>query len=73
MATVVEASGNSPIGHSTDQKLRDSNRTGTASPIGSLTPQFSGERYYDSTNRTTYIARGLTNLSWVLLYPAGGI
>jgi hypothetical protein len=39
-------------------------RTGTGSPIGSVTPSVAGEIYTDLTSKIIYVASGLTNTSW---------
>ena len=70
MATVRDLSGNNYFGTThIDDKLTKPNRTGTATPIGSVTPAFAGEIYYDSTNKITYRAYGSANTEWTVIYP----
>jgi hypothetical protein len=38
---------------------------GTASPIGSVTPDFIGQQYIDTTNKAVFTSTGTTNTSWV--------
>lgn len=67
MATVVNlADAGAPV----DLSRCKPNRTGTATPQGSVTPAFSGEWYYDTTNAKSYRARGTTNADWEQFYPA---
>jgi len=42
-------------------------RFGTANPLGSITPDYKGQLFYDATNIKTYIANGLTNSAWGLI------
>lgn len=71
MAIVRDLSGNNPFGATkVDQKLEQPNRTGTATPIGSVTPGYVGEIYYDTTNKVSYRAYGAANTEWIVFVPA---
>ena len=61
MATVPDLSGNSPI----DFSLCKPNRNNAGTPIGSLTPLYSGEIVHDTTNRMLFRAIGITNAAWM--------
>lgn len=61
MATVADKSGNNP----TDKSFVNPNRSGAGEPNGSVTPQFAGERYLDTTTNMIWQAINLTNTSWV--------
>lgn len=68
MATVKDLSGNIPVVQF-DRKLTTVNRANAGDPVGSLTPQYTGEIVFDSTNELVY--RGLntdgsTNASWIV-------
>lgn len=67
MATVADASGNSPAGYGyTDRKLVTPTRVNAGTPIASLTPAFVGEIVYDTTNGITYRGTGTTaNTQWI--------
>jgi hypothetical protein len=71
MATVRDLSGNNPLGATfTDKAYEKANRTGTATPIGSVTPGYVGEIYYDSTNKVSYRSFGTANTEWIVFIPA---
>lgn len=67
MAIVRDLAGNAPAG--VEKPWDSPNRFVTATPVASLTPQYSGEivQWYDAVTGLAYqfIARGLTNTSWV--------
>jgi hypothetical protein len=65
MATVRDLSGNSPIGSDVDNKLEEVNVYNAGDPTGSVTPNFSGELLFDTTNEIKYKAEGTTSTSWV--------
>ena len=50
-----------------DPALAGINRTVISGPVGSLTPQFVGERVRNSTDNSRYIAVGLTSADWQLV------
>lgn len=62
MATVPDKSTNTP----TDRPYSSPNRKNAGSPIGSLTPLYSGEIVQDTTNGVFYYASGKTSADWVL-------
>lgn len=73
MAIVVDASGNTPSGVSTDNKLSSVNR-GAATVIANLTPAFIGEIAHDVASDVNYVAKRvdgdmnsdtLTSADWV--------
>jgi hypothetical protein len=39
---------------------------GAGSPVGTLTPDYRGQRYWDTTNGVFYISTGITNAKWVV-------
>jgi hypothetical protein len=67
MATTVDLSGNYPPSMPTgvDNPLSKPNRQNAGSPVGSLTPAFSGELVFDTTNRMLFTATGVSNTSWM--------
>tara|TARA_R110000751_G_scaffold12777_1_gene43777 strand:+ start:1115 stop:1345 length:231 start_codon:yes stop_codon:yes gene_type:complete len=73
MAIVVDASGNTPLGVSTDNKLGHVSRA-AATVIGNLTPAYIGEIAHDVASDTNYVSKrvdgdmnadALTNADWV--------
>jgi hypothetical protein len=42
-------------------------RTGTADPTATVTPNYLGEIYLDTSAHKVYISDGLTNTSWLVL------
>ena len=68
MAVVRDLSGNNPFGATfTDKAYEKPNRTGSATPIGSVTPDYAGELYYDSTNKVLYRAYDSANTEWLVI------
>ncbi len=63
MATVLDASGNSPLGVA-DKPLTRPNAIVTSDPYGSRTPLYAGEIVYDRSNHRYYRANGLANTDW---------
>lgn len=63
MATVAnKANPLTPI----DPKYCNPNRTGAGTPIATVTPQYAGELYLDTTSPGfLYIATGLANTQWM--------
>ncbi|NOR70897.1 MAG: hypothetical protein GQ532_14585 [Methylomarinum sp.] len=51
------------------------NILGTASPIGSITPNFEGQKFINTTpgSETIYLAKGLTHADWQEVGSGGGI
>lgn len=66
MATVADASGNSPIANGTDDNLSRQNATNAGDPVGSVTPNYVGELLHDTTNNVVYRAIGSTNTDWAI-------
>ena len=66
MAIVPDLSGNFPasLQNGVDTRLASVSRNNNGSPIGTLTPAFSGELVLDTTLVQIYRATGLTNLHW---------
>ncbi len=65
MATVIEASGNAPVGVvGAENKLTSISIFNAGDPTGSVTPNFVGELLFDTTNEITYRATGITNATW---------
>lgn len=62
MATVVNT-GDVALG--IDDPHHTYNRQNAGDPNASLTPEFTGEIVLDTTNKKLWIARDLTNDSWV--------
>jgi hypothetical protein len=60
MATVADRSGNTPL----DKSYCSFNRTNAGTPNAVLTPQYKGERVFDTTGKVAYVAIGLTNADW---------
>lgn len=48
-----------------DDPMHKANRTGAATPLASVTPEYSGEIFQDTTNGKLYRAEGLTSADWV--------
>ena len=69
MATVIELSGNGPVGLATEWTIDGINRTNAGTPVSSLTPEFVGERVYDTTNAKTYVAFGAAITQWREILP----
>lgn len=44
--------------------------TGAGTPNGVLTPSFTGQEYFDTTNNVFYVAYGTTNTSWAPIAAA---
>jgi len=65
MTWVIDKSGANP----TDKPFDQYNRTNAGSPLGSVTPQYAGERVLDTTNGVLYEALGVTNSTWVQVTP----
>lgn len=70
MAIVPDLSGaplmaNGVNGRNTDRKLSDPNRTISGSPLGTTTPQYTGERVLDSVSYQLWAATDLTVNGWV--------
>lgn len=68
MATVVDKSGNgsaSLMPNGIDQKFCSPNRTGAATPNGTVVPLYAGERFHDTTGFVEYQAIGITNNTWL--------
>ncbi len=66
MATTPDLSGNSPVGLGTDPKLNKPTRSNAGTPVGSLTPAFSGEIVLDTTNRVLWRGTGTSaNTEWM--------
>ncbi len=51
-------------GTAVDRKLADANRTISGSPLGSVTPQYTGERVLDSVGYQLWAATDLTVNGW---------
>lgn len=49
----------------TDMVKRLVHNEGAGTPVSSVTPEFIGERYFDTTNSDFYIAKGVTSADWV--------
>jgi hypothetical protein len=69
MAIVVELSGNGPVGLTTEWTLAGINRTNAGTPVSALTPEFQGERVYDTSNAKTYVAFGTAITQWREILP----
>lgn len=67
MATVIDTSGNSPIGNDTDNPLTKQNTLNAGDPVGAVTPNFVGEILHDTTNNVMYRAVGTTNNDWEII------
>jgi len=68
MAIVPDRSGNgsaSLMAAGVDQKFCTPNRTGAATPNGTVTPLYAGERYHDTTGFVEYQAIGVANNTWL--------
>lgn len=64
MAVVADKSGNGPVTGTDGTKMK-ANRTNAGSPSGSLTPAYSGELVYDTTNGVMYRGTNISaNTSW---------
>lgn len=63
MAIVADKSGNNP----TDVSWRTRNRTNAGTPQAALTPQYIGERVFDTTNGVLYEAMGTSATSWAVV------
>ncbi len=66
MAEVADLSGNLPAGvFGADNKLSKPTRSNAGTPVGSLTPAFSGEVVLDTTNRLLWRGTGTSaNTQW---------
>ena len=69
MATVPDLSGiplmaNGIAGRNVDRKLTDANRNISGSPIGAVTPQYTGERVLDTVGYQLWTATDLTVNGW---------
>lgn len=53
------------IGTPVDQRLCTPNRQNAGTPIGALTPLFSGELVFDTTNARLFQAIGTANTDWL--------
>ena len=64
MAIVADKSGNGPV-TGNDYTSEKANRNNAGTPSGSLTPLFSGELVYDTTNGVMYRGTNTAaNTSW---------
>jgi hypothetical protein len=75
MATIADASGNSPAGSGPENKLSSVNR-GASTVIGNLVPAYIGEIAHDVASDTNYVGKrvdgdfntdALTNADWVAI------
>lgn len=69
MAIVKDLAGTELPGFSPgalDNSFAAFRRTNAGTPIGVLTPAYRGEIAVDTTTGTTYMAIGLTNVSWAI-------
>jgi hypothetical protein len=57
----------SPVSYGDGSLVNLTFRNTTGSPVGSLTPKFLGEEYFDTSGVKWYKATGLTNTDWVAL------
>jgi hypothetical protein len=69
MAIVPDLSGiplmaNGVAGRNVDRKLSDANRVISGSPLGTTTPQYTGERILDSVGYQLWAATDLTTTGW---------
>jgi hypothetical protein len=68
VAIVLDKSGNTPNGNggvTTDKPYCTFNRSGGASPVtATITPQYVGERYLDTTTGIIYQATASNNTAW---------
>lgn len=64
MAIVADRSGNTLAPTGVDRPYTTPNRKNAGSPVGSLTPQYSGEVVLDSTTGDLWFATDLTNTGW---------
>lgn len=64
MATVRDASDNSPISPGTDNSYDKVQRNNAGSPVGSVTPAYVGELIVDTTNFIVWRANGTANTAW---------
>lgn len=44
-----------------------STQSGSGSPVGSVTPDFTGQIYFDTSSQLVYVSSGTTNSSWIEL------
>lgn len=42
-----------------------STQEGSGSPVGSVTPEFKGQIYFDTLNQQLYVSSGLDNTNWI--------
>ncbi|MBU2249683.1 MAG: hypothetical protein KKD77_23245, partial [Gammaproteobacteria bacterium] len=47
-------------------------RSGAATPVGAVLPQYIGEEYFNTTNSVWYKAKGTANTGWVPVSHVGG-
>lgn len=52
------------IGTPVDKSYCTYNRSGAGTPNGSVTPQFAGEIYWDTTNKVRWKSVAMTNADW---------
>lgn len=57
------------IDGATDKTLVGPNRAGGGEPNGSVTPEFQGEIYLDTTNNVLWQAQTTANSGWVQVFP----
>jgi hypothetical protein len=48
-----------------DRNYSEANRNNAGTPVGSVTPQYTGEIVLDTTNRVLWIATGPANTDWM--------
>ena len=48
-----------------DQKMHKANRTGTVTPLGATTPEYSGELFQDTVLGILHRAEGTTSSDWI--------
>lgn len=56
-------------GDAIDRPYCTHNRSGAGTPNGTVIPQYSGEIYWDTTNKVRWKAVALTNADWTPLGP----
>ena len=67
MATVPELSGSTSLmtNGQLDTKMETPNRSNAGTPVGALTPLYSGEIVLDTTNFQLWIAFGTSTNDWM--------